>query len=658
MPEVRTGVFSDSKGRSKKTEPLLEGKSPQKEWVEHWHQIVTDTLRTRMMSYDRKWMEMKELVENSGSGLRKGNIASDFIKTLHSRLLRKDIVINVEADDPEYMQQGEHAEIVANSIARVAGLQSSIRKVITQATWASFGVLEVGHPIDPASFSVMHLFQTPNVEAPETPVDVWEEVPALPEGMQNEVMPFPTMGMGTTPGVEVEPEPIFSPGVGYPWVEAVDPRLVIMPLTCQDSQKSPWVARLRFLTRGEMITILGYDPGPDAVVSGEFSELFNNTSEDAGWETFPELCCIVELYIRRDRNSPTYNNWFLSFVLGHPDKVIWSTINPWGGMVPIIPVKLDALKPMFCTTLAEELQPFADAYHRGVNSVLRQLLDLLNEKHWVPTSAGLSEQEERKLYNPHYRGPIYANDPQGIKRVNEQTLDPDLLRTMTFVKSIAQSRSGQSDLDRGAAIKEITARQTQALLDATGISVESMGTMVGIGGRECVMKLMHLSGLFSTVGRSRKFHFGGRFASMDAGTHDWVNSMVYRVSVEDNAEEYSAEDRMMWVQFIRTLFSDSAGLIRGHFDGEQLARETLKVFNRSPALLASRSANRQPQGLMEGQMQPGIQGNPQIGPGSPDSNVVDMVQGQHSERQAGSRGIDMGNLLRGQMALGGGTGEY
>lgn len=145
---------------------------------------------------------------------------------------------------------------------------------------------------------------------------------------------------------------------------------------------------------------------------------------------------------------------------------------------------------------------------------------------------------------------------------------------------------------------------------------------------------------------------------MDAGTHDWVNSMVYKVTVEDNAEEYSAEDRMMWVQFIRTLFSDSAGLIRGHFDGEQLARETLKVFNRSPALLASRSANRTPQGLMEGQMQPGIQGNQQNGPGSPGGNVVDMVQGQHSERQAGSRGIDMGNLLRGQMNLGGGTGEY
>lgn len=659
MPETIMGSQVGVRGDNESIQGPLSGEKPQKEWVEYWHQVVVETLKERRQQYDTRWADMKELVENSGGGLRKGNIASDFIKTLHARLLRKDIYVNVEADDPEYMQQGENAEVVANSISRVAGLQTAIRRVMTDGTWASHGVLEVGHPIDPASMSVMHVFRTPNVSDINTVADVWEEVPEIPNQYDAEVLPFPE-NAGTTMG-ETEPEPIFSPGVGYPWVSSVDPRLVVMPLRCRDGGQSPWIARLRYLTRGEMITVLGYDPGPEAVVSGEFSELFNETSEDSGWEQFPELCCIVELYIRRDRNSPTYNNWFLSFILGHPDRVLHSSVNPWGGMVPLIPIKLDALKPMYSTTLAEELQPFADAYHRGVNAVLRQLLDLLNEKHWVPTGAGLSEEAEKKLYNPYYRGPIQVNDPGGIKRVNEQTLDPDLLRTMTFVKSVAQSRSGQSDIDRGSAIKEITARQTQALLDATGISVESMGTMVAIGGRECIMKLMHLTGLYSTVGRSRKFHFGGRFASMDAGTHDWVNSMVYTVTVEDNAEEYSNEERMMWTQFIRTLFSDSQGIILPHFDGEQLAKETLKVFNKSPVLLANRSGNREPAGrnpMMEAQLQAQLSQGSQAPPGAVGGNMVDMVQGQHPERALGSRGVDLGNALRGMQSVGTGMGEY
>tara|TARA_R110002110_G_scaffold40266_3_gene128927 strand:- start:5053 stop:7020 length:1968 start_codon:yes stop_codon:yes gene_type:complete len=651
--------MSGKKVEKSKSQPPIMGDKPNEEWVKFWHDLVVGTLRERRRKYDPKWRDMKLLVENSESGMRKGNLASDFIKTLHARLLRKDIVVNVNADDPDYMLQGENAEIVANSIARVAGLQEALRRLITDGTWASFGCLEVGHPIDPASQSIMHVFRTPNVQKAERAVDVWKEVSFVPNEFANEVPNMPNNV--PNPETEVEPEPIFSPGVGYPWVQSVDPRLIIMPLSCREAQSAPWVARLRFLTRGELVTVLGWDPGDDASSSGEWSDIFDETAEDAAWNTYPELTCIVELYIRRDRNSPSYNNYFLSFVLGRPEKVIAHGVNPWGGMVPLIPIKLDPLKPMYGTTLAEEISPFADGYHRGVDAVMRQLLDLLNEKHLISTGAGLSDEEEKKLYNPFYRGPIHVNDPNGIKRLGEQRLDPDLLRTLTFIKSIAQTRSGQSDMDRGTAIKEITARQTQALLDATGISVEAMGTMVSLGAREAVMKLMHLTGLFSTVGRGRKFYFGNRFADMNQGTHDFVNSMIYVVTVEDNAEQFTTEDRMMWVQFLRTLFADTGGFLAPFFDGEGLARETIKVFSRSPVLLSSRSPNREPQGRNPGQdqqVEAMLSGMGQESSGPPGSQMIDMIQGQHPERDVGSRGVNVGNAVRGQLAVGTGTGEY
>lgn len=641
----------DNDGTSISHQKPINGKMPQLQWLEFWHQVVYETLQARRRKYDPVWREMKQLVENSEGGQRTGNLASDFIKTLHSRLLRKDIVINVEADDSEYMDQGEKAEVVANSIARVAGLQEAIRSVITNATWASFGALEVGHPIDPASMSVMHVFRTPNVQSPETPADLWQEVDQVPEGVENEMVRFPD----DYEPME-QPEPIFSPGVGYPWISSVDPRLIVMPLNIQDPSQSPWIARLRFLTRGELLTILGYDPGEDAIVSGEWSDLFAETEGDSGSEMFPEMCCIVELYIRRDRNSPTYNNWFLSFVLGHPERVLWSSVNPWGGMVPIIVAKLDGLKPAYSTTLAQELAPFTDAYHKGARAMLRQMEDLLNEKHFVGSGAGLSPESERRLYNPHYRGPIPVNDVNSIKRVNEQKFNTELLQGMTYVKSIAQSRSGQSDIDRGAAIKEITARQTQALLDATGISVESMGTQVSLAGREAVMKLMHLTGLFSTAARGRRYNYGGRFASQNAGTHDYVNSMIYKVTVEDNAEQFTSEDRLLWVQFLRVLFGDTQGQMIPFLDREGLTRETLKVFSRSPALLASRAAGRAPQGVNP-QLEAMISGGQGGPPGAPGGQVIDLMQGQHPERQQGSRGVDLGNAMRGLLGTGSGTGE-
>jgi hypothetical protein len=645
------------------------------EYVEAWDYRIRQDLDFLISGPHQIWTAAQQYVRNTGAGQKQGNLVSEFIKTLHSRLLAKELNVHVESDNPGFADDAEKAEVVSQSVQRIADLIGALREASNPATWASFGVLEVGHPIDPSSNDPWMSFRAPNyTDDNPSAADRWEEID--PEELQtwgadpDKVVPFSEQsrlelarvleGNGM-PGSEVpeQPRPVFRPSVGYPWIQSVDPRLIVFPTNAKNDKRMSYVARLRFITRAELKTVQGYDVGAGMHVNGHYRGLFEYSEEDGGLDLYPEMCLIVEVYIKRDRNNPAYNNWYFSYILGEPGRVIRHGPNQNGGMTPFIFLKLDPLKHMFDPPLATELIRYADLYDLGLQSIMETMKEMLNKKDYIEHGAGLTEPEERKLYNPDYRGPVRLQSVSSIKQREAPTINMDLIRTLEFTKSLAQSTTAQSDIDRGQAIKEITARQTQALLDATGINIKTMAAAMSVAARECVMKLMHLAGIYSMVGRDRKFQFGGKFTSMQRGSHDFTTSYIYNVKVEDAETGYTAEDRLLWTQFIRILFSDTSGFLVPFFDREGLAKHTRRVFDAPMSMLASRAAGREGSGFDPSQMMqedPGVSGS--LG-GPIDGQAGNMLQdqGQHPERAPGSRGLGVSNALTGAFKTGTGTGE-
>ena len=665
--EVQSGSKTDRQGQRLATKAANGGALPI-EYVEYWDQRIREDLNVRIGTFDPKWEQAEQLVRNSEGGFRDGNVAAEFVKTLHSRLINSDFDIIVRSDDSTYVDSAERAEIVASAVARITDVTGVTKDVTTFATWASFGVFELGHPMDPSNHDPWMSYRSPNFERDDPSVtDRWE--PVEPEeistfgGAPDNVLPFDPGGIMPQMGPDdiEQPEPVYKPSFGYPYIKAVDPRLIVMPPNVKDPNNSPYYARLRFMTRGELRMVQGVDVNPDVVGVGQWRDLFDKTQEDGSSILFPELLVLVEVYIKRDRNNPQYNGWFFTYILGHPDRVIYQGFNPHGGMIPFVFLKLSRLKKMYDTTLAHELMKYADLYHVAIQAMMRNLHDLLDDKWFVSPAAGLQADEERKLFSRKYRGPVKVNDPEGVKKAREFEFNADLMRAMAFIKSLAQSTTGQSELDRGIAIKEITARQTQALLDATGVNVEDMAEQLSSAMAEVIMKMMHLAGLYSMAGRSRRFNFGAKFTSFDRGKHDFVTSFTYDVEVIDRGAEFSHEERMVWVQFLRTLQSDTNGLLVPYLDREGITKATLRYFGQGPHLLASRAAGREGQGFNPAevsQLQPGQSAGLMQGfAGGLPPELQEVAQGQHPERELGSRGVDLGNALRGAMNVGTGSGE-
>jgi hypothetical protein len=530
------------------------------EVVELWDKRIRMDLEARMTQYDDQWSHNSSLVRNSAGGFLKGNLVADFVGSLHSRLLQRDFAIEIKADDPDIVEAADNAEIVAGSVARIAGLKDAFSEALADATWASFGVVEFGHPLDPWSNDVMRSIRSPNVRAPDADVmDEWDEVdPSEIEsgGMDlSEIEGFDPFAKAQVEEEVEVPDPIFNPSFGYPWAANVDPRLIVMPITTRNQRSMVYITRLRFMSKGELLKTQNVDIDSSYANARQHTTLFEQTESESDISLLGnDLFLIAETYIIRDRVNPNYNNWYMCHVLGHKEALIRSGPNPYGGMIPFSLVKLNKTKNMYDTSLAEEIRPFAEVYSTGVESISDSVLASLNRKTAIGDGAGIDDKELKKLESRRYKGVIKIRDVGQIKQIDENAkFDHDMVRGMLFIKSSAQARSGTSDLDQGQAVKDITASQVKALLDATGIQVLAMSDQINLASRESVIKLMHLVGMYSMANRGRKFYYGNRFASIDRGTHDFTSSMIYDVTVMDSNDEITNEERMTVIQMVRTL---------------------------------------------------------------------------------------------------------
>ncbi|MAG68180.1 MAG: hypothetical protein CMK74_20280 [Pseudomonadales bacterium] len=640
---------------------MTPGNSPMPlELIEYWDRRVLDDLRARRQK-EILWRVNKALVFNNGAGFREGNLAADFTEAVTNRLIGRDFDVDVQADDPDYDEQARNAEVAANAVSRIAGFEDEVREAITHATWAPFGVLEVGHPLDRHSMDPLRGRITTGVsQLTDAVQDEWVEVDPsalLPMGLDPEAIPALETNLENIT-TDTAPTPVFDPGFGYPWIEAIDPRYIVIPENSMRPSRLPYVARLRFLTAQEIKVMHGVDLS-DSSINSELQDLYQELESDGEWKHFPNMICVVDLYIRRDRNNPHFNSWYVSYVLGRPDIVILSGPNPFGGMIPFVFVRLKKRGKMYGTTLAEELSAVADSYHLALRGIKNDLKDMVNRTLLISNGTGISDDDESNIRNPNFRGTVRVNDVNGIKRLFSDTrFDNDLFRAAMFLKAAGQARVGSSDIDRGVPIKNITAKQTEAILDATGVNIDSMAGIVSEAASQAVHKLMHLVGLYSMSGRGRKFNYGPRVAAYSTGTHDFTTSLVYKIKIEPVEAASDNEEKLVWVQFVNLL--QNVPFITQLFDPLFIAKKLAKVFD-----ISMRAIKPPPQGgagsaspFGENPLSPQMNGASGGAPGAPGiDGAREAVVGQHPERLTGSRGASTANALAGLRRTGSGLGE-
>ena len=639
-----------------------------KDQVAAWDLRLRQDLEYRRANLDRAWEDSSLVVRNTGEGFRYGNLVADYIRVLTNQLFTRPWEVNIEADDPDFVDQAEEATVVSQSVARICNLSDLLLEATKEAMATNTGWLEVGHPMDPWSNDIQRSIFAPNVEQEEMLPDAgpmkdeWEEVGALPpEVSPDNVVQFnpfenPLSPVPEEPS-EAEPAPVFDASFGYPWLSAVDSRLVLIPPQSKKREGLDYICRIRFITRAELKRLRNVDYGTaSGTILGGFRDMF---SEIEGMDPllFPEMMMIMETWIIRDRNNPEFNNWYLCHVFGSPDWVLFNNRNPYSGMIPLVPLKLARHKAFYDKSPAEELVSFADMFDIGLKSVLRRMTRTLNEKYLVQNSAGLDPKESAKLNNDSYRGPVQVNDVNAIQRYKEEAIDQAFIYYLNYIRQLAQSTTGQSDMDRGQATKDITASQTRALMQASGISVEGMKQEIRKTAGEVLKKLMHLAGIYNQSGQSRNYQFGRKVVRMDRGTHDFTTSFVYDIQVTD-AGDTDTEKQLLFNQFLRTMMTDTGGVLVPYLDMEYVAKHVVRTFGVGPMALASRGGNRPGQGLLSSadpQVQAGLLGNNQmLGGGTPEGmSMLDMANGQHPERAVGSRGMSMSNALEGARRVGG-----
>ncbi len=625
--------------------------------VKSWDERLRKDLEHRMNNFDRKWRENKKIIRNAEEGKLKGNLVKEFVDAIQSRLIVRNPVVKVSSDSTDFSKRADDLEVAANSIIRVTELRHYLTRATVTACWGSTGWIEVGHTMDQHNFDPMRsiLYRSPNVTAFEQAenIDVYEPVSeeqAMSElGSDIDSVPkfSPFDGQNILPEAEDDPAPAFDPELGMPWLNEVSPFMVIVPKKNKNFKELDYVAKLVLLSKQELRLITNVNV-ENVNVSNKYKTLLDEVS-GSKYIDDPVLLCVT--HIRRDRNNPDYTNWYLVHVLGHPDVVIKSDGNPFGGLIPLVPIQISLVRNVWDTTIVDDIKQYAEWYSAGVEAVGDRLYESLNQKVLTGAGAAMESEEMRKLLNARYSGEVKVNgDPATIKTWDGPSIREEQMRLLGFFQNLAQGASGASDIDRGVAVKKITARQTEALLNSTALKVDGMREGIAMTAREIVVKLMHLVGTFSLY-RSRRFTFGTRVASLEPGVNDFTTSYSYNIDVRDMAAPANAEEQLILVQFFRLLMMDPSPerLLVGQWNWRELAEMIRVRFDMPPEVLQQD----QPLAPLP-QQAPGMAGVSESA-GQPGGQMLPSGIGgpEHPERFPADQGTpDMNNLMSGLRQLG------
>ena len=625
---------------------------------EKWDYRVRRDLTHRMSKVDPIWDRNANYVRNESVneyGNRtqfKGNLVREFEKVVYHRVVNKEPAIKVRAADTNFADSAKDLEVVSNDISRIVKLKDALRQATMLSTY-SMGWLEVGHPyaafgLNPDQYAGMHrnLTDTSRLESQ------WQEVdPQLAEARGVNLDQVAKSPLDFDPnayltGVNEEPSPVFNDGgIGFPYLTYVNGKHLITPAGIENYLKADYVARLRILSRDELSVINDKELPDYAGVPHNYRNLFPSVDfkflED-------DAVLIVECWIKRDRTNAKYNNWFSAWVFGEPDIVIRDMPNPWGGMTPYTPVKLTKMGKFLERTVVDDIVPVSDMYSIALQAIDQDLLQSLNPKIIADQTANIKDDDIKKLLNPAFRGAVKVNRAEGITWERGPGIDVNKIQYIRFLREIAQQATATSEIDKGQAIKKITARQTAALTEATDQIISGMRELVAESAQEVVTKLMFILGMFH--GKKQQYKYGNRVVTFDPGTHDFTTSLIYNIDVKDMGPDPSSEDKMLYTQFIRTVSMNPE--LSQQYDWNKVATEVARIFGWAPDTV--RQMQDQALGMPDGMspMGQGLQGAAGGAPAASNQSEINPNPGRGPTDQSRSMAAPtsanaMSGLLRG-----------
>lgn len=595
---------------------------------EKWDMRVRRDLRWRQANIDKTWTRNEKYVRNEttdrygNAASYKGNLVREFEKVIYHRVVNKDPAIRVRAADNEFSSNAKDLEVVVNDMSRIVGLKDSLRQATMYSTY-SMGWLEVGHPyaawgLNPHQYAGINR----NITDPTSLDSTWEEVDpslALAQGIDLEqvdnLSPLDYGPDSFITGADKEPSPVFNDaGIGFPYLTYVNGKHIITPADIESYMDADYVARLRPVTLDELNT-MGDVKVTNKGISREYWHLFPELDMEYLGE---DVVLIVECWVKRDRLDSRYNNWFGAWIFGEPDSVVRNMANPWGGMTPYTPVKLTKMGKFLEHTVVDDIVPVSDMYSIALKSIDQDMLDSLNPKVIVDQTANIKDDDIKKLLNPSYRGPIKVNRAEGLKIERGPGIDLNKMHYVRFLREIAQQSTSTSEIDKGQAVKKISARQTSALVDATDQIINGMRELVAEAAEESMTKLMFILGLFH--GKKQQYKYGHRVVTFDHGKHDFTTSLIYDIDVKDMGPDPGSEDKMLLMQFIRTVSMNPE--LSANYDWNKIAGEVARVFGWPPDSVKQQMQEMgmpNLEGLAPGG-QPGVNPNPNPGRGPTDQS--------------------------------------
>lgn len=552
---------------------------------ENWDKRVRRDLRWRRSEVDHRWKKNEDYVRNEtkdrlgNKATFKGNLVREFEKVIYHRVVNKAPVIKVRSADTEYSSHANDLEVVANDLSRIVRMKDALRQATMFSTY-SMGWLEVGHPyaawgLNPNQYSGINR----NISDPTSLESQWEEVDpnlAAAQGIDLQrvgLLDYDPNEFMTDVGKE--PSPVFNDsGIAFPYLTYVNGLHMVTPKDVENYLDGDYVARLRPVTLDELKTMTGVTP-KNKGISREYWDLFPGFDFEYLGD---ESVLIVECWVKRDRLDSKYNNWYAAWVIGEPGDVLRDMANPWGGMTPYTPVKLTKMGKFLERTVVDDIVPVSDMYSMALKAIDQDMIESMNGKVVADQTANIKDDDAKKLLNPSYRGLIKVNRKEGISVERGPGLDVNKIQYVRFLREIAQQSTATSEIDKGQAVKKISARQTSALVEATDQIINGMRELVSESAEESITKLMFILGIFH--GKKRQYKYGARVVTFDHGQHDFTTSLIYNIDVKDMGPDPSAEDKMMLMQFIRTVSMNPE--LSAQYQWQKVATEVARIFGWAP----------------------------------------------------------------------------
>jgi hypothetical protein len=627
--------------------------------LSRYNEMVNHAMASTMSAHSTM-SDIEDLVHNRDRGRLWGNLVSNFARMLAQRTRPSNYTIVAQSRDPQARNLSSNLTVVCNSIVDASGLFKEVATAAQDAVWAGCGVVEFGHPQDPNVLDPMRSFKAKHTPSMGSQDLSDRYVPVSKEQVFGAGVD--PMSVATRDAQYIEDNlddsahtaPILQ-ATSFPWVARVNPYMVVFPSGAKgtDYKSFAWFGRLRWISLAELKLLTGVDYSPGCM----YSTLWEKEGTGVDWvHTKGQMVLIIEVHIRRDFVKPDLNGWTFSYIVGrHTDGYI---SRYKGSFFPFEILTLDKYSNSTDPSVAQEVEPYARLYGAGMSSIAKDLNNSLNSPIGVRQGTDLDSKSESAITDPKSSVVIKNIEPDSIFRVYQPgQFNQDLLRMMLFIKSGAQAQTNTSQLDEGIPVGSITAHQSQALLDATGIAMSSARENITEIIKRSTIKLIHLVETSSEATRSgMKFAWGGRAANWSWTDRDIVSSYSFDVRPSSVDDRSGQEDLLMLNQFVGLVSKEQRlgeevdwkamllemmtrnGLPMDLILSEQERLENIKVQAERVRQATLAAGGGGGGGGMDQQGLPAGAPSPQGLPFGQDGGMQAPFAGEHPERELGSRG--------------------